>query len=262
MHEGDERHGWDTRLLAAWALAVYAFLYVPVLTMALFSFHDANVTALPWRGFTLRWYLQAFQNPRLGVAFQNSVLLGLAVVATAVALGTALALAFRRAFRGKSATLNLILLPLLTPGIVYGVAFVLVWRTTSLTASLFGSTFLGHVTFVLPFVFLTVFPRIHRFDQSLEDAAMDLGATRAVTFRRITLPLIRPGVVAGAVLAFTLSFDEFIRTFFLAGSDLTLPLYLWSIVVNDVSPQPNAIATLTVCFSLGCLLVWRRYAAR
>lgn len=249
-------------LLDLYVATVYVFLYAPILTMAIFSFHDASINALPWHGFTLKWYLRAFQNMPLRVAFWHSMVLGLAVAGVAVALGTGLALGFRSPFSGKSIILSLILLPLLTPGIVFGVALLLVWRTANLTPSLFGSTFIGHVTFVLPYMFLTVFPRIHRFDRSVEEAAMDLGATRAVTFWRITLPLIRPGIVAGGVLAFTLSFDEFIRTFFLAGSNVTLPLYLWSIVTNDVSPLPSAVATLIVSFSMGCLLLWRYYTGR
>jgi spermidine/putrescine transport system permease protein len=244
-------------LLDLYAAMVYVFLYAPILTMAIFSFHDASVNALPWHGFTLKWYLRALQNMPLRVAFWHSLVLGLAVAIAAVALGTGLALGFRSTFPGKSIVLSLILLPLLTPGIVFGVAMLLVWHTANLIPSLYGSTFIGHVTFVLPYVFLTVFPRIHRFDRSVEEAAMDLGATRTVTFWRITFPLIRPGILAGGVLAFTLSFDEFIRTFFLAGSNVTLPLYLWSIVTNDVSPLPSAVATMIVGFSIGCLILWR-----
>jgi ABC-type spermidine/putrescine transport system permease subunit II len=256
----DGKREWSA--LGLYALGVLAFLYLPIATMAVFSFHDSTTNALPWRGFTLKWYAEALANPHLWVAFRNSVVLGLLTAMTAVLLGTAMAFAFRVPFRGKSLILTLFLLPIMTPPIVHGVALIMFWRAADLRLSLFGSTFIGHVTFVLPFVFLTIFPRIHRFERVLEEAAMDLGATPLATFRRITFPLIRPGVVAGGVLAFALSFDEFLRTLFLTGADVTLPLLLWSMVTNDLSPQPNAVATMITIVSLGCLAVWARFASR
>jgi ABC-type spermidine/putrescine transport system permease subunit II len=248
--------------LGLYAVALFAFLYLPILAMAVFSFHDSTVNSLPWRGFTLKWYVQAVQNPDLMIAFGNSVTLGIMTALAAVVLGTAMALAFRLPFRGRLIVLTVILLPVMTPPIVHGVAFIMFWHALGLRLSLFGSTFIGHVTFVIPFVFLTIFPRVHRFDRSLEEAAMDLGATRTVTFWRITLPLIRPGILAGGVLAFALSFDEFLRTLFLIGPDITLPLFLWSMVTNDLSPQPNAVAAMITAISLACLALWSRFAAR
>ncbi len=158
--------------------------------------------------------------------------------------------------------LALILLPVMTPPIVHGIALSMFWRLSGLPLTLYGSTFVGHLTFVMPFVFLTIFPRVHRFDRSLEEAAMDLGATRTATFWRVTFPLMRPGIIAGGVLAFTLSFDEFLRTLFLTSRELTLPLFLWSMVTNDPSPQSSAVATLIALFSIGCLALWSRLASR
>jgi spermidine/putrescine transport system permease protein len=248
--------------LELYAVGVFVFLYLPIVTMAVFSFHDSALNTLPWRGFTLKWYTQAIDNPHLWAAFRNSVVLGVMTALTAAALGTAMALAFRTQFRGKPIVLTVILLPIVTPSIVHGVAFIMFWQALGLRLSLLGSTFIGHVTFVIPFVFLTIFPRLHRFDRSLEEAAMDLGATEIVTFWRITFPLIRPGIVAGAVLAFALSFDEFMRSLFLVGPDVTLPLFLWSMVTNDLSPQPNAVAAMITVVSLVCLWVWSRFASR
>jgi len=242
--------------------AVFAFLYLPIATIAVLSFHDSTVFALPWQGFTTRWYERALTNPDLVVAFRNSLVLGLGTGISAMMLGTAMALAFRVPFRGKAIFLGLILLPVMTPPIVHGVALVMFWRLNDLPLSLYSSAFVGHLTFVLPFVFLTIFPRVHRFDRSLEEAAMDLGATRTMTFWRVTFPLMRPGIIAGGVLAFTLSFDEFLRTFFLTSRDLTLPLFLWSMVTNDPSPQSSAVATMIALFSLGCLVLWSRFASR
>jgi ABC-type spermidine/putrescine transport system permease subunit II len=248
--------------LALHASVVYGFLYLPVLTIGVLSFHDSTVFALPWQGFTTRWYARAIANPELVVAFRNSLLLGIDTGIAAMVLGTAMALAFRLPFRGKRLVLALILLPVMTPPIVHGVALSMFWRLNDLPLSLLGSAFVGHLTFVMPFVFLTIFPRVHRFDRSLEEVAMDLGASRTRTFWRVTFPLMRPGIIAGGVLAFTLSFDEFLRTLFLTSRDITLPLLLWSMVTNDPSPQSSAVATMIALFSLGCLVVWSRFASR
>ncbi len=241
---------------------VYAFLYLPIVTIAVLSFHDSTVFALPWQGFTTRWYTRAVANPDLLVAFRNSLVLGCGTGTIAMVLATAMALAFRLPFWGKPFVLALILLPVMTPPIVHGVALTMFWRFNDLSLSLYSSAFVGHLTFVMPFVFLTIFPRVHRFDRSLEEAAMDLGATRTMTFWRVTFPLMRPGIIAGGILAFTLSFDEFLRTLFLTSRDLTLPLFLWSMVTNDPSPQSSAVATMIALFSLGCLVVWSRFASR
>jgi spermidine/putrescine transport system permease protein len=242
--------------------AILVFLYLPIVTIAVLSFNDSTAFALPWHGFTTRWYARAVTNPALFQAFRNSVLLGLGTGVAAMILGTAMALAYRASFWGKSFVLGLILLPVMTPPIVHGVALAMFWRLNDMPLSLYGSTFVGHLSFVMPFVFLTIFPRIHRFDKAIEEAAMDLGASRSVTFWRITFPLMRPGIVAGGVLAFTLSFDEFMRTLFLTSDQLTLPLFLWSMVNNDPSPQSTAVATLIALFSLGCLALWSRFASR
>jgi spermidine/putrescine transport system permease protein len=248
--------------LGLYAGIVFAFLYLPIVTIAILSFHNSTALALPWQGFTTRWYALAIANPHLLEAFWNSLSLGIATGASAMVLGTAMALAFRVSFWGKSLVLGLILLPVMTPPIVHGVAVSMFWRLGNVPLSLYGSTFVGHLTFVMPFVFLTIFPRIHRFDRSIEEAAMDLGASRTVTFWRVTFPLMRPGIIAGGVLAFTLSFDEFMRTFFLTSHQLTLPLFLWSMVTNDPSPQSSAIATMIALFSLGCLALWTRFASK
>jgi ABC-type spermidine/putrescine transport system permease subunit II len=249
-------------LLGLHAGAVLVFLYLPIVTIAILSFHDSTVFALPWQGFTTKWYERAVANPNLLNAFGNSLLLGMATGTVAMVLGTAMALAYRIPFWGKPFVLVVILLPVMTPPIVHGIALSMFWRMGGMPLNLYGSAFVGHLTFVMPFVFLTIFPRVHRFDRSLEEAAMDLGATRTATFWRITFPLMRPGIIAGGVLAFTLSFDEFLRTLFLTSRELTLPLFLWSMVTNDPSPQSSAVATLITLFSVGCLALWSRFASR
>lgn len=239
---------------AAYAATVYGCLYAPIVFLTVFSFNDAVSITPPFRGFSLRWYEQVWQNSVLQNAVFNSLVLGLVTSAIAVTLGTLMAFSFRSRFRGKDFILNLTLMPMLTPGIVLGIALLLLWTFLGLSPSLFGSTLVGHVTYTLPFVFLIIFPRLHRFDRSLEEAAMDLGADPSRTFWKITFPLIRPGIIASAIFAFTLSFDEFILSFFLVGNANTLPIYLWGMMLTRLSPETNAIGALILGFSL--ILAW------
>ena len=252
--EGRPRRRGDVALYA-YAAVLYLFFYAPVMYLVVFSFNDAAATTPPWRGFTMTWYRQIFSNSDLRGAFVNSLSLGVVSAIVSVALGTLMAFAFRWPFRGKGVIFSLLLLPMLTPGIVFGVALTLLWRFFGLTPSLFTSTLVAHVTYTLPFAFLVVFTRLHRFDRSLEEAAMDLGADQLTTFRLVTLPLILPGLVAGAIFCFTLSFDEFIRTFFVIGNENTLPMYLWSMIMTDSTPQTNAVGSVIVAFSLAWILV-------
>lgn len=237
---------------ALWLYAglVYLFVYAPVIYLVIFSFNAADATTPPWRGATVEWYRRIALNSDLREAALNSLGLGLATAAIAVTLGTLMALAFRWPFRGKGPVFTLLLLPMLTPGIVFGVALTLLWRVLGLTPSLFSSALVAHVTYALPFAFLVIFTRLHRFDRALEEAAMDLGADQLTTFRLITLPLILPGLAGAAIFAFTLSFDEFIRTLFVIGSENTLPIYLWSMIMTDSSPQTSAVGAVIVAFSL------------
>ncbi len=248
----DGRGGWA---LWAYGALAYLFVYAPVVYLVVFSFNDAAATTPPWRRFTLRWYRAIAANSDLRDAFLNSVELGLLTALVAVVLATAMALAFRERFAGKGLVFTLLLLPMLTPGIVLGVALTLLWRVLGLTPGLFSSALVAHVTYTLPFAFLVVFTRLHRFDRSLEEAAMDLGADQFTTFRLVTLPLILPGLVGAAIFAFTLSFDEFIRTLFVVGSDNTLPIYLWSMIMTDSSPQTSAVGAVIVAFSLTWVVV-------
>jgi spermidine/putrescine transport system permease protein len=241
--------------LYAYAALLYLFFYAPVIYLVVFSFNDAAATTPPWRGLTFQWYRQIFSNSDLWRAFVNSLSLGLVASAISVTLGLLVAFAFRWPFRGKPAVFALLLLPMLTPGIVFGVALTLLWRVLGLTPSLFTSTLVAHVTYTLPFAFLVIFTRLHRFDRSLEEAAMDLGADPVTTFRRVTLPLILPGLVAAAIFCFTLSFDEFIRTLFVIGNENTLPMYLWSMIMTDSTPQTSAVGSVIVAFSLTWILL-------
>ncbi len=239
------------RLLGAFAFAVYVFLYLPVATMVVLSFNDSVSIGLPWVRFTTRWYAESLANPLALGAFLNSVKLGGVVAAISSVLGLGAALAFRRAFRGKGLALNALILPLLIPGIVLAVGQITVFQIMGWLPGLWGSALAGHLVYTVPFAFLTIFPRVHRFDPNIEAAAADLGAGPWTVFRTILLPRILPGLIASFLFCFTLSFDEFIRTLFLVGAENTLPIYFWSIILTNPSPEASALATLSVLFSLG-----------
>lgn len=237
-------------LLGALSLLVYLFLYLPVATMVVLSFNDSVSIGLPWVRFTTRWYTESLGNPMALGAFLNSVKLGLVVAAISSMIGLGAALAFRRAFRGKGLVLNALIMPLLIPGIVLAVGQITVWKVLDLLPDLWGSALAGHLVYTVPFAFLTIFPRVHRFDPNIEAAAADLGAGPWTVFTTILLPRIMPGLIASFLFCFTLSFDEFIRTLFLIGAENTLPIYFWSIILSNPSPEASALATLSVLFSL------------
>lgn len=242
-------------LLRAYGVAVFAFLYLPIVMLVLLSFNDSAAITLPWAGFTLRWYWVLAENESLFVSLKNSVMLGLTTAALATVIGCMAAFAFRYRFRGQIALMRLLLLPFVIPGLTIGVALLLLFHAIGVRPGLMTTTLAAHVGFVLPYVFVLVSTRLHRFDASLEEAAMDLGADELTTFWKITFPLIRPGVIGSALFAFTLSFDEFIRTLFTIGSDNTLPIQIWSMLGSMVSPELNAAATLIVVLSVGLVVL-------
>jgi ABC-type spermidine/putrescine transport system permease subunit II len=246
----DASSGWAVALFGLFAGAVYVFLYMPVVTMVVLSFNNSIGIGLPWGGFTTRWYRESLANTLAFNAFLNSVQLAVAVSLLSTTLGLGVALASRSLFHGKALMLNALIMPLLVPGIVLAVGQITLWNSLGLLPALWGTALLGHLVYTVPFAFLTIFPRVHRFDPNIEAAAADLGAAPWTVFRTILLPRILPGLLASLLFCFTLSFDEFTRTLFLIGSDNTLPIYFWSIILTDPSPAASAIATLSVLFSL------------
>ena len=247
--------GAARRFLIAYAAAVFAFLYTPIAMLVLLSFNDSNAITLPWGGFTLKWYRALADNTSLFVSFKNSLALGVTTALIATIIGTLAAFAFRFRFRGQVALMRLLLMPFVVPGLTIGVALLLLFHAVGMRPGLFTTTLVAHVGFTLPYVFVLISTRLHRFDESLEEAAMDLGADELATFWQVTFPLIRPGVVGSALFAFTLSFDEFIRTLFTIGNDNTLPIQIWSMLGSMVSPELNAVATLIVAASIGLVVL-------
>ena len=246
---------WPLRL---WLLAVAAFLYVPLLALIVFSFNDSKRTIL-WKGFTLGWYAKLFADTDLLTAFANS--LAIAAISTVIStlLGTLTALLlWRFRFPLKAALEGALALPIVVPEICLGVAFlvffttVLPWPPELPWPLNLGAIAIAHVSFSFSFVALVVRARLASFDRSLEDAARDLGAGEWAIVRDILVPHMRPGLIAGALLAFTLSLDDFVITFFTSGPDTTtFPVKVYSMVRFSVTPEVNAASTLLIVVTVG-----------
>jgi spermidine/putrescine transport system permease protein len=237
-------------LLGLYAAAFYAFLYLPILLLVMLSVNDAPTMTADFQGFTWKWYRQVAASPELLRAIGNSVALGVVSATIATALAVMLALGFRRSFPLKGLLMKLILVPILVPGIVGGIIYLMFFGYGGIETGLWTTVLPVHITWVLPFAFLTLFPRVHGFDRSLEEAAMDLGAPPFTVFRRVVLPIIRPGVVATAMFAFTLSFDEFIRTLFVIGGERTVPVHLWSLLSDQMAPFLPAVGVVIMLISV------------
>jgi spermidine/putrescine transport system permease protein len=238
--------------LWAAALAGYAFLYVPLLIVIVYSFNDSRLNA-EWVGFTFGWYDKLFHNQDMLLAAGNSLLIGLTASAVATLLGTMAGLAMYR-YRPRLLSI-LVLAPIAIPEILMGVSLLIFFVLLNLTLGLV-SVALAHIAFCIGFVAIVVRSRLAGMDESLTEAARDCGASPLNAFRYVTLPLIMPGVVAGALMAFTLSIDDFVITFFTAGAGtVTLPLQIYSMIKIAVTPEVNAVSTLLMLLTLALIIV-------
>jgi len=240
------------------AAAVYAFLYVPLAVVVLFSFNDSELNA-GWVGFTTRWYARLFANEEMLAAAGSSLLVATVSSAAATVLGTMAGLAMHR--HRPRLLPAMVLTPVAMPEILLGVSLLLFFRQVlDLTLGLV-SIVISHVTFSIGFVAIIVRARLQGMDESVFEAARDLGASPWQTFRRITLPLILPAVVAGALMSFTLSIDDFVITFFTAGVGVTtLPLQIYSMIKVAVTPEVNAVSTLLMALTLTMIVAASRIA--
>ncbi len=231
---------------------VYVFLYAPLLIVVAFSFNDSRLNS-QWVGFTLEWYRVLLHHEAMLQAAGNSLLIALVASAVSTVLGTMAGFAMYR-FRLRVLPL-LVLAPIAIPEILTGVSLLLFFVLLGMTLGMV-SIILSHIAFCLGFVAIVVRSRLAGMDESLTEAARDLGATPWCAFRRVTLPLIMPGVVAGALMAFTLSIDDFVITFFTAGVGAsTLPLQIYTMVKTSVTPEVNAISSLLMLLTLVLILV-------
>ena len=241
-------------LLVASAIAVYLFLYVPLAVVVVFSFNDSKLSA-EWVGFTTSWYAKLVRNDEMLKAATNSLVIAVVAAAAATVLGTMAGIAMHRY---KSRLLPfMVLTPIAMPEILLGVSLLIFFITTFGEESLSLLTVIvAHTTFCIGFVAIIVRARLAGMDESIFEAARDLGATPWQTFRLVTLPLITPGVIAGALMAFTLSIDDFVITFFTAGAGVpTLPLTIYTMVKIAVTPEVNALSTLLMLLTLTLIVV-------
>jgi spermidine/putrescine transport system permease protein len=240
----------------------YVFLYAPIVILVVFSFNTSRFVT-SWGGFGFRWYGELFQNEAIATALKNSLIVALASTLISTVFGTMVALVMERhQFFGKLAFDALLYLPIIIPDIAMAVMLLLFFVMSSIHLSLV-TIIIAHVAFNISFVAIVVRARLVGFDRSLEEAAQDLGANELQTFWHVTLPLLLPGILAGALLAFTLSLDDFVITFFTAGvGSTTLPLRIYSMVKLGITPEINAISTLMLLASmilvLGSLLLQRK----
>lgn len=246
---------WPLRL---WLGAVALFLYLPLATLIVFSFNDSKRTVL-WKGFTLGWYARLFADTDLLLAFGNSLTIALLSTLISTVLGAVSAvLLWRFRFPAKAALEGVLALPIVVPEICLGVAFlvfftaVLPWPTELPWPLNLGAITIAHVSFSFSFVALVVRARLASFDRSFEDAARDLGAGEWAIVRDLLIPHMRPGLIAGALLAFTLSLDDFVITFFTSGPDtVTFPVKVYAMVRFSVTPEVNAASTLLIVVTVG-----------
>ena len=256
------RGGWSRRLLAAHTALVYVFLYAPIAILVLFSFNASRQTAV-WSGFTLDWYRRLLDDPGLFRAVRNSLGVATAATALAVALGTPAALALaRHEFRGKRASQALLYLPVILPEVVLGAALVTFFGAVQLRLSL-ATVVIAHVVFSVSYVAIVVRARLAGLDPALEEAARDLGAGPFETFRRVTLPLALPGILAASLLVFTLSIDDYVITSFVAGvGATTLPLFIYSMLKVGVTPEVNAVSTLLLAGTVALIVLAQRFLGK
>jgi len=240
------------------SLAVYAFLYVPLVIVVLFSFNDSRLSA-EWVGFTLDWYRKLMADEDMLGAAANSLFIAVVASLAATVLGTMAGIAMHR-YKPRFLPL-LVLTPVAMPEILLGVSLLVFFiQVLNLTLGLF-SVVAAHITFCIGFVAIIVRARLAGMDESIFEAARDLGATPWQTFRLVTLPLIMPGVVAGALMSFTLSLDDFVITFFTAGVGVsTLPLQIYTMIKVAVTPEVNAVSTLLMLLTLSMIVLATRIA--
>lgn len=243
------RGGRKTWLLAA-SLGDLLFLYLPIAVLIVYSFNAAKL-AMTWQGFSLQWYAALARDRTLLVALENSVLIAGASTAIATLLGIGAAVGLERLPPWRQTWLDgALLLPLVMPEIMMGVALLLFFVLINMPLGLLTVT-IGHAAFNLPVVIVLVRARLQKLDPRLEEAARDLGATPWQAFCRVTLPLLRPAVLGAALLAFTLSLDDFVVTFFTAGPGATtLPLKVYSMIKTGISPEINALSAILVILSM------------
>ena len=251
-----------TSLLALYAMFVFAFLYLPIVALVVYSFNRDGVGGFPPRHFTFNWYAQLFADSSIWDSVLNSLIVAAGSVALSLTLGLLAALALDRAdFPGKLLFRRLVLLPLILPGIITGLSLLMFAVFAGAQLSLL-TVFLGHGTALISVATTELFAGLQKMDRAQEEASLDLGATPWQTFWRITLPNLKLFLIAAGLLIFTLSMDEIAVTFFLIGRDNTLPLEIWGRLRRGITPEINAVSTLIFAVSVGLIVIWYHLRSR
>ncbi|OSP07905.1 spermidine/putrescine ABC transporter permease PotC [Halorubrum ezzemoulense DSM 17463] len=249
-------------LLVAQTAFVYLFLYLPIAVLITLSFNDSRY-AVVWQGFTTKWYTALLQGETVARvdptaawnALLNSVEIAVAMVVISTVFGTMLAFALDRYdFPGKRLFTGVVFMPIIIPSIVMGISLLLFFNIAGIQLGT-GTAIIGHVAFGISFVAVVVAARLQTFDQTMEEAAMDLGANELETLRFVTLPMIKPGIFAGALLAFAMSFDDYVVTFFIIGQENTLPIFFFGMVRQGISPGVNVVAALIIVVTMALVAV-------
>lgn len=253
--------------LTLFAALFFGFLYLPLAVIIFYSFNANPVNMLIWEGFTLDWYRGLLglgersdsltsraayieSTPQLIAALKNSLIVALSTTVIATGLGTSTALALRHRFRGRGVYQGALNLPMMMPDIVLGIGLLIFFSTIGMQLSLM-TIILGQSTFLTSYVFIVVQARLSGLDPALEEASADLGAGAWTTFQKVTLPQLAPGLLGGALLAFVISMDDLVITYFIAGTgSQTLPIHIFGMIRRGVKPEINAIATLIILASI------------
>ena len=226
-------------------LFVYIFLFLPIAVIVVNSFNATNSKPyMSWKGFTFDWYLKLWSNSSLLEAFGNTMIIAILSTLCATAIGTLAAVGmYKYKFKGKGLIDGLLYIPVVIPEIVLGISLLTLFSKVNIPRGMI-TLILAHVTFCIPFVIFNVRARLTGYDNSIEEASLDLGANRIMTFFRVTMPVLAPGILGGALLAFTLSIDDVIISYFVYGQTKTYPLKVMESVKSGVAPDVNALSTL------------------
>ena len=240
---------------------MFLFLYAPILVLIVFSFNDTETASRTvWSGFSLKWYEKLFEDRLILEALRNTLIIAVVAAAASTVLGTMAAIGINSMKHlPKRVMMNITNFPMVNPEIVTGVSMMLLFV---FAVGIFGGRSLGmasiiaaHITFCLPYVILQVLPKLRQMDESLFEAAQDLGCPPVKAFFKVVLPEIMPGIVTGMIMAFTLSIDDFVISYFTSGTTQTLPIYIYSMTRKRVSPEINALSTVLFAAVMALLIV-------
>jgi spermidine/putrescine transport system permease protein len=253
---------FSKNLIRIYAFLAFTYIFIPIIYTIAFSFNDGGKSNLTWKGFTFKNWTNPCGAPEICTAFGNSLKIGLTSTIFATILGTLIAFALGRYhFKGRSSTNLLIFLPMATPEIVLGASLLTMFIGLGIDTG-FVTTIIAHIMFAISFVVVTVKARIASLDPRLEQAAMDLYANEWQTFRRVTLPLVAPGIAAAALLAFSLSFDDFIITNFTIGTEITFPKFVYTSAIRGVPAQANVIGAAMFFIALAIVIIGQTLASK